>query len=306
MITFVSKSYSQKLTFFSKENSSLYGDDIWSITIDNKGVKWLGIANVGLTKFNDEALYTFNDKNSKIKGNIINVLYSDSNNNIWASFSNPNGFIRYNGKEWKVFSANEIKLKSLLITSMVEDGKGNIYCSDLYGVTKFDGKQWKRISLPVSIINIIRSIDINEENNIAIGHDNGLLLFKEGKWISFTKENSELQSSVYSVKFIGNKLFIGYGGNIKGGFSILNEGTWVNYNKENSNLPDNLIRDIEIDNKGNIWMASNNGLIKVNIEDNKIKSYFFRTRSSAIMDIAIKGNNIWVATLYGLFKLIDD
>ena len=69
----------------------------------------------------------------------------------------------------------------------------------------------------------VRAIDIDKKGNIAIGHNEGLLLYQNKKWKNYTEENSELVlSTVRAVKFIENKIFIGYGGGLgNGGFSIL-------------------------------------------------------------------------------------
>lgn len=72
-------------------------------------------------------------------------------------------------------------------------------------------------------------------------------------------------------------------------------------NKDNSDLSNNMVRDIEIDDNGNYWMATNDGLNI--IATDKIQSIYFRQRGNAIMDIAIENNIAWIATGYGLFKI---
>lgn len=73
----------------------------------------------------------------------------------------------------------------------------------------------------------------------------------------------------------------------------MKENEWEHFNKTNSNVPNHMVRDIEVDEKGNIWMATNNGLIK--ISDYKIEPIFFREGGmgeNTIMDIAIDQNTV--------------
>lgn len=62
-----------------------------------------------------------------------------------------------------------------------------------------------------------------------------------------------------------------------------------------------MVRDIEVDYKGNYWMATNNGLNIV--KKDKIQSIFFREIGNAVLDIAIENDTAWIATHFGLFKI---
>ena len=64
-----------------------------------------------------------------------------------------------------------------------------------------------------------------------------------------------------------------------------------------------MVRDIEVDKNGTIWMATNNGIIKM-IGD-KIEPIYFREGlyKNTIMDIATQKNIVWVATNFGLIKI---
>jgi ligand-binding sensor domain-containing protein len=150
-------------------------------------------------------------------------------------------------------------------------------------------------------------MDINKTGVIAIGHNDGLLIRENNKWKSLTEENSELKlSTVRAVRFTDNEnLYIGYGGGYgNGGFSILKDSKWTHFNKTNSKVPDNMVRDIEIGKKGVIWMATNNGVIK--LEGDTISPIYFRNGAFAntILDISIENDIVWIATNFGLIKYV--
>ena len=65
-----------------------------------------------------------------------------------------------------------------------------------------------------------------------------------------------------------------------------------------------MIRDIEVDQKGTIWMATNFGLIK--FKDGIITPIFFNDGkyTNVITDISIDKETIWLSTTIGLIKYV--
>ena len=298
---FFNLSFSQALTHFTKDNSELTENKIWGIAVDGNGNKWLGTGESGLIKFDGINWTTYDENNSEIKGNFISPIFVDSQNNIWASHSKPNGLVKFDGLTWTSFSSHDTKLSNNSVIAITEDENGILYFGGSSGLTSYDGENWNRIYLPEKVT--IRGIAVKNSELIYVGHNNGLLTYKNGVWESINDENSELQNYVRSIKFdLNGDLIIGYGGNKTGGLSFVNEeGKWTHVNKDNSELSDNLVRDIEIDRFGLLWLATNNGL---NIISNAgITPIYFRERGNAILDIAIEENVYWIATHFGLFKI---
>lgn len=297
----------QNIQIFDTTNSAISSNDLWSLAVDSTGSKWVGTAKSGLVKYNGLDFVVFDENNSEIKGNCISPAFIDTKGALWVSFWNPdkleNGLAKFDGVSWTNYSSKEIKMSTISIIAIEEDIYGNIYFGGENELTKFDGTNWTKIELPKGQYTI-RALAIDSKGTLAIGHNNGLLIRKNDKWKSYTESKSKLQSYVRSLKF--NKkgdLFIGYGGNAEGGLSILDiKGKWQHFNKNNSNMPDNMVRDIEFDKEGNVWMATNNGLVK--FSHGIITPYYFRKGQyqNVLMDIAIQDNTIWIASTFGLIK----
>lgn len=190
---------------------------------------------------------------------------------------------------------------------MSKNTKGEIYFGCSNGIVKFDGTTWSKIELPINDI-VIRAIDVSQNDIIAVGHNDGLLIGTEKKWKIFKEEKEKLQLSVVrSLKFISDTtLIIGYGGGFgNGGFSVKNKEKWTHYNKLNSKMPDNMVRDIEFDGKGDYWMATNNGLAA--FSKGGLKSMFFRNGifKNVLLDICTEDNIVWIATNFGVIKLTE-
>ena len=300
----VASCIAQNVKIYDTVNSELITDDLWAIALDKSSNKWMGTVKYGLIKFDGNTFTVFNKENSLLKGDCITTLFVDSKGDLWAEFSRPEeGIARYDGSNWIVFNAADLGVESIDVRDIREASDGTIWfvISDKAVIYK-DGA-WSAMEIPYE--NLL-CMDIREDGTLAVGCDTLLLVGKNGKWKRFTEGNSELQlGTIRGLKFRPDgSLMIGYGGWLGGGgLSVLSSNfkKWIHYNKSNSRIPDHMIRDIEYDGKS-YWMASNNGLVKM--EENTISAVFFRDGrfTNVIRDIAIEGNILWIATNFGLIR----
>lgn len=294
----------QNAVLYDSKNTSMIDDQLNKVTVDFDGNVWFGTSGFGLVKYDGEKFKNYGQNHSTI-GTSINLLFTDSKGCVWLNFTRPySQLLFYDGFNWKEINGEENGVSEISASSITEDNLGNIYVGGYNQLLKFDGEKWQEIKLPLKNINIT-SLTINKKGNIAISYNNGILVRDNNQWRKITEENSELRlSTVKALKYIDNKLFIGYGGGEgDGGFSILENNKWTHYNKSNSSIPDHMVRDIEIDNDKTIWMATNNGLIKMKNGD--VESVFIRKGmfSNTTFDIAIGKQKIWVTTNFGLIGI---
>lgn len=297
--------FSQTTEFLDTHNSKITDNDLWEVTVDNNGKLYLGTVKFGLITYGNGEFKNENKDNSVIKGDAVTPIFKDSKGNIWLNYSKPNSEIaKFNGTEWTIYTTKEIPVSNISVIDFAEDKEGNIYFGGGNGIFKFNGVSWSKVDVPKKGITV-RAMDINENGDIAIGHNRGLIIYSNGEWEILDDENSELQLSVVrAVKYFAGKLFVGYGGGMgNGGLSIIENGKWTHFNKSNSKIPDHMVRDIEVDENGTIWMATNNGLIKM-IGD-KIEPIYFREGmyKNTILDISTQENIVWIATNFGLIKI---
>lgn len=294
----------QNVHIYDTSNSGLVDNDLWAIVVDNHGNKWLGTLKSGLIKFDGKTFTVFNKENSVIKGNCVTTLFMDSKGNLWAEFSRPEaGIVRYDGTEWKTFTAADLGVDSIDVRDIRETPDGTLWFAFPGKAVIYKDSAWSTFKIPY---NNILCLDAREDGAIAVGCDMQLLIYANGKWKKYTEKNSELQlGTIRGLKFRSDgALMIGYGGGFgNGGFSVLSNDftAWTHYNKLNSRIPDHMIRDFEYDGKV-YWMASNNGLVKM--DGTEISAIFFRTGmyKNVISDIALEGNTLWVATNFGLIR----
>ena len=294
----------QGVELISSENSELPEDNIWSIGIDSSGAKWIGTSQSGLVRYKNEEFTIYNDSTSNFKGSYISPLHCDSNGKVWVNVSKPDKLYVIENDQFKEIK-NEVLKKLGGVIAIAEDQNGVIYFGGMYGVVKFENNTWTKIALPSKSLTV-RAIAVSNNGELAVGHNRGLIIIKEGEFEIFEVKEGELQLSVVrGLRYMDDdKLIIGYGGGRgNGGFSIKAGSEWTHYNRDNARIVDHMVRDIEVDKDNIYWMATNEGLtfLREGIAD----TVFFREgrMKNTIMDIAIHENEIWVATNFGVIQI---
>ena len=204
-------------------------------------------------------------------------LFKDKSGNIW--FAEWSG-LRIFDKKLKKFisytkSKKEGSLNSSAINFILEDKSGVIWVGTSFGgVNYFDPtkKKFATLNQATGLSNdIISSIAEDKDGNIWIGTIGGGLNRIDkasGKIEILTDENSGLVNNLIRViKIDNNNLWFGDWGNNLTHLSLLSRKVRViNLSHLGFSLhPSNAIKDIEIDDEGNVWVAtSRNGVFKFN------------------------------------------
>lgn len=290
----------QKITVFNSSNSNLPKENSFSpiMVADSIGNVWLFRPIYGNYKY-DGHEFTHIDTPDKY----TSPLLTDREGNVW--FHNGSTIIKFDGKNWVKYAKEQTGIKEIVIT-MAESPSGDLYAGTYDGLYYMHNNHWSQVNLPNSDMYqyTIRCIDFGPENSMAVGCNDGLLLFDGAKWKKLNEYNSKLQLSVVrALKYMPTgELYIGYdGGPRSGGFSVLKKERWENYDAHNSKLPDQSIKDIVFTPNNVIWMATGNGLLK--IEGNKwnvIK--LTKSDPEYISGLAAYHNILWVATTGELIK----
>ena len=182
----------EKFIFDTYLNQLLPVDHIVNaLEIDNKNRVWIGA--------NDRLILWDNDKGEGktytqiygLAGNHITALLLDSNNDIWIGSEAKNGLTKYIAKRdtfIRISPENELVPKT-----MAEDLNGNIWIgttSGVYVVEKDSIKKHYSISDGL-LSNIVSVINVDNNNNIYIGSNNGLNILNqsENKIYTFCEKN---------------------------------------------------------------------------------------------------------------------
>ncbi len=284
--------------------NSLNNNFIFPIIEDRNKNLWLGTQGGGINKINRKenkySFYKYNSEDKKsISSDYIYGLYEDKDGIIWIGTSGR-GLNKYIIKEnsFKRYEPGiDIPTGTLRYFLESDVSPGIIWMASSHaGLVKYIKKNdsFELFFRPTSSLLLATKSEEHKELNsnklffiyeapskqgyIWLASDRGLNRFdiKKEKFIKFGKENDiinniVLQSMVEHSKYPGI-LWIGTmsRGLIK--FNM-NSGIIESIYTINNGLPDNVIYGIIEDNNGFLWLSTNKGLAKFDIEKNKFFNY---------------------------------
>ncbi len=296
--------------------------------VDHKGFLWFGTM-FGLVKYDGENYKVFrhhpNDSTSISFDDVIS-LFEDNEGNIWIGTWGgglnkldpvKEKFTRY------IHNNNSRSISSNMIWSITQDKYGNIWLGDNSGVLNmFNAKNnsFSKITLP----EINKDSSKNKHGIISrlLADSDNLWICSEGELFKYnlregifdTTLNRKFNESHINIVFkdsknnywIGTKGLIQLNGNEEVISKYLHE----------KNIPASISGDkifsIAEDNKGNIWVGTNNGLNKFDYTSGKFSTYnltndlYTPKNNKTVNQIVIdKGGIIWNSTYeVGIHKII--
>ena len=169
--------------------------------------------------------------------------------------------MRYDGVTLKYFDEHD-GLTNGRITGIVEDNEGNVWFVTAGGLTKYDGKSFTNFSEKDGLLNNeIWSIIIDKNGIFWIATTKGVSRFDGKEFTSFSIPKTQVKDSttIYLYDRItsivedrNGNLWFGMDGF---GICIYDGKNFTNITMENG-LPDNIIHDLMVDTKGNIWIST--------------------------------------------------
>lgn len=306
------------------DNQSIVNNDILSLYEDRTGLIWVGTYD-GINMFNPNTLFThykldpfakttFSDKS-------IMGIYEDDDGLIW--FGTIRGGLNcLNRKTGEVKSYthdpnNPNSISNNAIWHVNANNNEEIWVSTLNGLNKFDKKTEKFTRYYVEdglSSNETRYIYFDSKDNMWIGSRNGLTVMDPDG--NFKVENEIFKSGGLTDEFI-TSIYEDSEGNywigaaLNGGVLKYNRETgyvknYISDENDSNSLSMNSIKCIKGDVQGNIWIATNYGLNKL---DPKTETFTAYTESEGLSNNFVYGiliddeQNPWVSTNSGISKL---
>lgn len=213
-------------------------DGAYKIVNNSKTSEVFFCSDEGLTIYKKGKWSNINkEKVKEFPSNRVTFAKRDSKNRIWIGTFSGTVMIDENGKAIN-FETTQTILKGKCITSMDEDENGNLYFS-LY---EFERKE---------------KGNVNNDEGIAIRYSDGTFKqFKtENSGMPFNHTNCVVYDKKEKVLWISTDRagLVRY--DLKNG--------WENYHNENSEIPTSYISTMTMDEKGNLYLATRQGLVKI-------------------------------------------
>lgn len=292
-ISYHDRSYDNFKHFSSgTNNTKLNYKVVSSILEDSEDNLWIGTEGGGINFYNKSSgtykYYTNNsDDVNSLSTNNVKAMIQDADGNFWVgthdgglNFFNPKiepvKFLKYNN-----IPNNNNSISDNRVISLLEDYKGNIWIGTSGGGINVLNKDRNKIARIEDKLDLAGKLiyTITKTSNrdyILIGGEKGLvkvnIISKELYPINYLNKYQKNKSAVLCVFEDKKKnLWIGTEGD---GIFYYNQTNKVSIKYDTSNgLPNNVVYGILPDDNDNIWVSTNSGLSKINLESNRIKNY---------------------------------
>jgi len=260
----------------SFRKNSIGSNCIMAIHKDKEGIIWVGTDNDGLYAINEQTQqvrhYKHTDEYPSVPNTIL-CIYDTDDGRLWLG-SYLDGlalFDKRTGNCSSISNQTNKMLSSNKVYCITGDKKGGLWIGTYGG-----GLYNYHIAS--------RSITAH--------------YFQEG-------ENDEVRSNWINSIIYDDKGCLWMG--TLGGLSCLDTRTNVlqNYKKENSSLPSDIIFALQDDRHDNIWISTDEGLVRMNKTSREIKLFTICNGLSSNEICAIEedeNGNIWLSTLSGISK----
>jgi signal transduction histidine kinase/ligand-binding sensor domain-containing protein len=246
--------------------NSLSSNAIISICEDHEGTLWMGTFNGGLTSMKGNSFKAYlpnpSDPYSLSYRHVWYVM-EDSKKNLWVGTLNhgldlfdrkTNRFYHYVSKD-----DDSTSLSNNGILSIYEDSRQTLYITTYSGVNVIDLNSYDFSKMPPDI-KFRRLLHVENKNSLS---SNGINCVKEDN--------------------VGNVWF----GTMSTGIDMLNRqtGQFINYATKDG-LPGNAVTSILVDDRNNLWLATDKGLAEFNPRTKQVRVF---DRSDGLLNTNFRG-----------------
>lgn len=253
----------------------------------------------------DTSLFvSYNTINSQIPDDYGHSIIFDRNNVKWIGSSL--GVISFDGQKWKLYSINGVVLKLAI------DKQFNLWVATTGGLYMYDGTTW--INWTSKLPSYFALSVICDNNGIIwIATTFGLVRYDGVQWQVFNPQNSGVHD--FDIHCIAaapdGKLWYG----TESGIGTFDETVWSFRSEMFTQISPSIgynIKDINIDDNGNVWVAhatnrsgTGGGFTKYDgLKWNEIILSGLATNEISSIDID-KNNYKWISTSHGLGKFLS-
>ncbi len=301
--------------FINYISDNMFRDkNVWAINEDKFNRYWFG-TNEGITLYDPElGMPLFYYEGTHNLGNQIRFIVNDRDNNIWIG-TNFRGVYRFDWKKNDFITErelNDILYNDLIVTGMAVDHDNNLWIGTHDGIAFWDTKkeQGRRYTRIDGLAGLgITAVFVDNEGDVWIGseRDEGLTRYNHEKGtFEIIRFGYKLSPSCLSQTPDGT-LWMG----TRYGVFGLKSDTIAIHLTEDDGLLSNNINLLQPDNNGALYIGTNNGLNRFNIEEKTIKTY---TEHNGFVGIETKPNasyrdkdgHLWFGTTNGATMLAPE
>ncbi len=213
--------------------------------------------------------------------------------------------IRMNGSSAILFSSNGSEIWHSVRCIQVKKDTTYFIASNTVRKNAIDTQILFRSTMPNAPIDTYISLYVENENDLFLGTITGLYHWN-GKTVErYFFKNGALNYRIEDIKRLpgSDTSFFATMGN--GIYVVRNDSIVSNYNVVNSVLADNKVNQLYLDGDSVLWIGTNNGLNKLNLNTNHLEAsqIFGKSVSKKINQIITDDNYVYIITSSGLYQI---
>ncbi|MCE3278283.1 MAG: Response regulator containing a CheY-like receiver domain and a domain protein [Bacteroidetes bacterium] len=275
--------------------NGLVGSVINNIFQDSKGFIWFG-AQGGVSRFDGKNFKNFTKENGLV-ANDVTFITEDRKGNIWIATSE--GVSMFDGLTLKNYNNhNGLQTGEGIYWIYIDENNNKWFAIRGVGVLKFDDKKFTYLTDKDNLpSNNVFCISQDSAGDLWFGLSNGIAKYDGTRVTSYDKEDVVNNKTAFATLF-DSKGQIWFAG--AEGFVVKRH----NNKFEKIDLPKEVAGDfigsITEDKKGNIWFATNHGLLKLEKDNFKLFTEEKGLSNNEVLGVATDyEGNIWVGTQSG-------
>ncbi len=250
-------------------------------------------------------------------GVIQNAIDADANDTVWVGIEGQ-GIAWYDGRRWASKSITDVVGAGTRIYSIDADDRGGVWAGTGLGAVHFDGRAWRVLTsgdgLPADIVRAIKVDHRAGTNLIWFGTDAGLTRWDGTTWNTYTTADGLAADRVHDIALNPrtSDLWLTHGpGSVGAGVTRFDGKRGQVFTKADG-LAANGAWDIEVDTRGEVWVASSEDGEFPGISRFDGRQWFTYTTADGLIydtpfDIAVDSRGtVWIATLAGISEFHPD
>lgn len=293
----LNKITSDTIQHWSTENG-LISNRVRSIAEDYKGNIWIGTGD-GISVFNGHTFLNLTSANG-LSNERIRCVTTDNFNNIWVG-TYFGGIMRFNHQDFVAYTPAE-GLISNQIQAITEDEKGDIIIGTYDGVSKlkiYNEKLIRTKTVTTSqglMDNAVTSILKDENDCYWYGTEKGITLIQNNK-VTYLDEKVGLKNTEITVlKKINDTYWVGTHDGVAKIKTDDYKAFQVEFFQNSDGLSGNVVSQIAVDSKNNVWVSFLDGTFSF-FEENRFINPIMDESIQEITSFSIdSADQFWIGT----------
>lgn len=272
---------------------------------DHQGYVWMATQGGGANRFDGKSFEHFTKKTG-LSSNFLTYIFESSSHDIW--FASEQGATQFQQGKFKNFG-KEDGLCDGVVYALCQDSAGTLwFATQTEGIRSFSHEKFQSFTeqhgLPSNTCYTLQAF----QHKVWVGTDNGIAVVDNHRILVFPHPAAKNKGFFSScVDYKGNLWFGAMDGTV---LCISPEGK-ARQVVLPPTVQSDFIGGMAADKSGNLWLATNHGLLKVAFNELNLPSFTLFGKKEGLSVEAVQTvlvdyeNNVWAGTLYGGVNILS-